>query len=132
MLDNNIKASFKKYLLAFTFLLGFFALSGYVSHSSTSGNRVSDTELFTDKSFVSKGGISYKRAALAFYTNTSSYAASKKYTGHRIIIYNDLTLIRYQYLVHLFLSTKHYFAYPIDHLYHRADQYNNTTFSQIG
>ena len=132
MLDNNIKASFKKYLLAFTFLLGFFALSGYVSHSSTNGNRISGTELFTDKNFFSKGGISYKRAALAFYTNTSSYTASRKNVIQRVNTDNRLILIRYRYLKYLFLSTKHYFAYPIDHLYHRADQYNNTTFSQIG
>ena len=131
-MNSNIKASFKKYLLAFTFLLGFFALSGYVSHNIPGSNRISGTELFTDKSFVLKGGISYKRAALAFYTNTSSYAASKKHTGHRIIIYNDLTLIRYQYLMHLFLSTKHYFAYPIDHLYHRTDQHDDAASSQIG
>ena len=132
MLDNNIKASFKKYLLAFTFLLGFFALSGYVSHNIPGNNRVSGTELFTDKNFVFKGGISYKRAALAFYTNTSSYTANRKNVTQRANTDSRLTLIRYLYLKYLFLSTKHYFAYPIDHLYHTADQYNNTTFPQIG
>jgi len=132
VVNNNIKASFKKHLLAFTFLLGFFALSGYVSHNIPGSNRVSGTELFTDKNFVLKGGISYKRAALAFYTNTSSYTVHTEYAGQRIIIYNDLTLTRYRYLKHLFSSTKHYFAYPIDHLYHRADQYDNTTSSKIG
>ena len=132
MLDNDIKASFKKYLLAFTFLLGFFALSGYVSHSSTSGNRISDTELFTDKNFVFKGGISYKRVALAFYNNTPSYTANRKYTTQRVYADNKLTLIRHRYLNQVFLSTKHYFTYTIDHLYHAADQYDNTASLQIG
>ncbi|MEZ2339374.1 hypothetical protein AB6735_27265 [Mucilaginibacter sp. RCC_168] len=132
MVNKSIKTSFKKYLLAFSFLLSFFALSGYVSHSTPGSNRVSGTELFTDKNFVLKGGISYKRVALAFYTNTSSYTANGEYTGQRIIIYNRLTLTHYQYLKHLFLSFKHYTTYPIDHLYHTADLHDGVTSFKIG
>jgi len=131
-MNSNIKASFKKYLLAFTFLLGFFALSGYVSHNISGSNRISGTELFTDKYFVLKGGINYKIVALAFYNNTPLHTANRKNVTQRANTESKLTLIRYRYLKYLFSSTKHYFAYPIDHLYHTADQYNNTTFSQIG
>ncbi|MBB6111190.1 hypothetical protein HDF23_003957 [Mucilaginibacter lappiensis] len=61
MFNSHIKASFKKYLLAFGFMVSFFALPGYVSQNIPGNNRVWGTELFSDKNFVSKGGISYKR-----------------------------------------------------------------------
>jgi hypothetical protein len=130
--NKDIKASFKKYLLAFSFLISFFMLSGYVSHSAPGGNRVSGTELFTDKSFVLKGGISYKRAALTSHVDALSYAAYRKHTDQGINIDNKLALTRYRYLSRLFLSAKHHFAYSIDHLYHTADQYDDTTSSRIG
>jgi len=130
--NSNIKASFKKYLLAFGFLVSFFALSGYVSQSIPGNNRVWGTELFSDKNFVAKGGISYKRAALAFYTNIPLSVANRKYATQRIYADTGLILTRHRYLKQLFLSTKHYFTYHIDHLYRAADQHNHTTLFQIG
>jgi len=129
VINKNIKASFKKYLLAFGFLVSFFALSGYISHSITGSNRASITEQFTDKIFVLKGGISYKRAALVL--RTVSYSANRQYVIQSVNS-KKLTLIRYLYLKALFLSSRHYFTYTIDHLYHTADQHSNTPFFRIG
>lgn len=132
MINSNIKASFKKYLLALGFLVSFFALSGYVGHSVPGSNRASITEQFTDKVFVLKGGISYKRTVLALRSAILSYAANRQYTIQRLYTDNKLALIRCQHLSKVFLSTKHYFAYTIDHLYHAADQHSHTQSSQIG
>ena len=131
MTGGNIKASFKKYLLALGFLISFFTLSGYVSQSTPGSNRVSTTEQFTNKFFVLKGGISYKRAALAFHTCALPYSANRKHAAQSVNVDNKLTLIRYQYLKRLFLSNKQHFAFTIDHLYQKADQGGNAS-SQIG
>ncbi len=132
MVCSNIKALFKKHLLVFGFLISFFALSGYTSQSIAGNNCVSETELFSDKNFVAKGGISYKRAALAFYTNLTPSVASKKYTLQRINADNVLVVTSHRYLKHLYLSTKHYFTYHIDHLYHTADHHDNAIPFRIG
>ncbi|MBB6128677.1 hypothetical protein [Mucilaginibacter lappiensis] len=132
MFNSHIKALFKKYLLAFGFMVSFFALPGYVSQNIPGNNRVWGTELFSDKNFLAKGGISYKRAALAFYTNIPSSLAGRKYAAQRINADNRLTITRHRYLKQLFLSTKHYFTYNIDHLYRAADHHDNATFFQIG
>jgi hypothetical protein len=132
VISSNIKASYKKYLLAFGFLVSFFALSGYVSHSIPGSNRASITEQFTDKIFVLKGGISYKRTVLALRSGALSYAANRQYAIQRIYTDNKLAIIRYQHLSQAFSSTKYYFAYTIDHLYHTADQHNYTSSFRIG
>ena len=132
MVCSNIHASFKKYLLAVSLLLSFLALSGYVSQSIPGGNRISTTELLADKNFILKGGISYKRAALAFRSNALSYSSNAKYVIQRIYTDNKLTLIRYRHLNQLFSSAKYYFTYTIDHLYHTADQRSTILSLLIG
>ncbi|MGN8068989.1 hypothetical protein [Mucilaginibacter sp. SG564] len=126
MVYSNIQTTFKKYLLAFSLLLSFFALSGHVSQSIPGGNRVSTTELFANKSFILKGGISYKRAALAFRSNALPYFAKSSYTIQSIFTDNKLAVIRYRHLSQIFSSAKYYFTYTIDHLYRTADQRNTS------
>ncbi|MDN5284794.1 MAG: hypothetical protein JWR38_1068 [Mucilaginibacter sp.] len=131
-LHTYLKTRAKRCLLAFTFLVSFFALSGYVSHSLPNNNRVSDTEVSAVRPSVLKGGISYKRASLLFYkSRPSGFLINKNFT-RGVLLFNKLTITKNRHLKLLFLFTKHAVSYPIDHLHYTADQDRDITSFQIG
>ena len=118
--------------MTLTFLLSFFAFSGYVSYSLPNNNRVNDTEVLVLKSSILKGGISYKRASLLFYKDQPSCFLNNKNFAQRVLLHNKLAITQNQHLKLLFLFTKHTISYPIDHLYYTADQDDDVTSFQIG
>lgn len=127
-----LKTQAKRWLLTSTLLVGFFAVSGYVSNNLPTSNRAPDTEVLADKSFILKSGISYKRAALFFYKNAPYCFILRGNFDQGISIYNKLEIGRYQHLKQLFLFTKRMVNYPINHLYYTADQGRDITSFQIG
>jgi hypothetical protein len=127
-----LKTQAKRWLMAFTLLVSFFALSGYVSYSLPNNNRVSDTEVLAVRSSVLKGGISYKRATLLFYKHQSPCFLINKHFTRGVLLYNKQTITKSQHLKLLFLFTKHVVSYPIDHLHYTAEQSDDIASLQIG
>jgi hypothetical protein len=131
MAYNYLHNQAKKWLLTFTFVISFFAVSGYVNNGPSSGH-ITPTGWYSIKSFTLKGGISYKRAATLFYErNLPCYKTGNDF-NLKVLLDNRLAINRYHHLKQLFLFTKHSVNYPISHLYYTADQNGDATSFQIG
>jgi len=99
------KTWLNKWVLALTFTISFFALSGYVASSLPNSNSAPGTTVLANKS-VLKGGISYKRVVLALYKLVPSWCLANKYSDQNKHIYRNLLTSKYLHLKHLFLSIK--------------------------
>ncbi|WP_439697289.1 hypothetical protein ACFGVS_02425 [Mucilaginibacter sp. AW1-7] len=119
----SIKNKARHGLLAFTLLLSFFAISGYINNNRpTTGQVNSETPAVRD--VAGRRGISYKRASLAFCSRTAVHLAVKDNRAARISVHNKLIAGRYVHLMHLFLKHKSIsnfqfipFLYPVDQEY---------------
>jgi hypothetical protein len=107
------KSQLTKWMLLFTFIISFFVLSGYVKDASPSSKPAPETTILTKKFIALKGGISYKRAALALCKPQLSYRASIKRFNQSNRIYINRVASRYLHLKRLFLSTKSNINYLI-------------------
>lgn len=120
--EIHIKTLLKRQLLALTFVLGFFAFSGYFVNNRCNDSRV-NTELLAAKSFSLKKGISYKRAALLIYKNAAGYFNISKNCQLGVCLYHTLIINRYQHLKQLYLFTKHSISYLVNSLFYNSDKY---------
>jgi hypothetical protein len=100
------KIPLKKWLLAFTFIISFFALSGYVKGYSPNGKSTPETTVLTNKSTALKSGISYKRVALALYKPQPSFLVKTKHFNQNNRTYLNLIASKYAHLKWVYLSIK--------------------------
>ncbi|WP_090649934.1 hypothetical protein [Mucilaginibacter sp. OK283] len=81
MLNHEILISIKNKarhgLLAFTLLLSFFAISGYINNNRLATGPVNN-EALAVRETAGRMGITYKRAALAFCSRTAVHLTVKK------------------------------------------------------
>jgi hypothetical protein len=124
------KKQTKRWLLTFTFILSFFAISGYVSNSLLNA-KVPNTEAFSVSSYVFKNSIGYKRASLFFYKTKPGHYKIGKNFDKAVLHYNRLVSTQNQNLKQLFLFTKLSLAYQAKTLYYATDKYQDTPLFQI-
>ena len=96
----------KKWILAFTFIISFFVLSGYVNSSIPQGKSVTATTALVNKATALKSGISYKKAALRLYKPKPLYRAAIRLFKLNNWVYLNLLTNRYSYLKRQFISFK--------------------------
>jgi hypothetical protein len=127
MLNHEILISIKNKarhgLLAFTLLLSFFAISGYINNNRLATGPVNNEALAVRETARGRG-ISYKRASLAFCNRIAGHLAVKDNPTARISVCNKIIAGRYVHLMHLFLKHKSIsnfqfipFLYPVDQEY---------------
>lgn len=125
MLNHEIIVSIKNKarhgLLAFTLLLSFFAISGYISNNR-SATRPVNSEALVIRDATGWRGISYKRASMAFCGRTVVHLVAKENPSARISVYNKIIVGRYVHLKHLFLVHKSITNFQVIPLLHPADQ----------
>jgi hypothetical protein len=98
---TNLKKQARQGLLAFSLLVSFFAISGYVS-SNLPNNIATNTEVLAANSVALKHGISYKRAFCSFFRIRLFNIKLSDNHNPRILLYNKLTISRYHHLAQLF------------------------------
>jgi hypothetical protein len=101
MMFTNLKKQARQGLLAFSLLISFFAVSGYVS-SNLPSSTTTNTEVLAANSVVLKHGISYKRAFCSFYRIRLSNVKLNDNYSQRVLLHNKLTISRYHHLAQLF------------------------------
>jgi hypothetical protein len=101
----------KKLVLVLTFVLSFFAVSGYVDSHLANGKQAPETTVLTNRSIFLKNGISYKSAVLALYKPRPSFPEKTKHFNQNNFIYLNRITSRYAYLKWLFSSIKSNTAY---------------------
>jgi hypothetical protein len=125
MLNREILISIKNKarhgLLAFTLLLSFFAISGYVSNNRSATGPV-NSEAPAVRDVAGRRGISYKRASLAFCSRTAVHLAVEDNPAGRIYVYNKIIARRYVHLKHLFLVHKSITNFQFSPLLYPVDQ----------
>ncbi|WP_295719378.1 hypothetical protein [Mucilaginibacter sp.] len=105
MMFTNLKKQARQSLLAFSLLISFFAVSGYVS-SNLPSSTTTNTEVLAANSVALKHGISYKRAFCSFYRiRLLNIQLSNNYY-QRVLLHNKLTISRYHHLAQLFSAYK--------------------------
>jgi hypothetical protein len=108
-------------LLAFTLLLSFFAISGYINNNRPPTGPVNSEALARGET-VGRRGISYKRASLAFCSKTSVHLPIKYNPAAQISVYNKTIASRYVHLKHLFLVHKSITSFQFIPLFYPVDQ----------
>ena len=101
----GIKNKARHGLLAFTLLLSFFAISGYINNNRPATGPV-NSEAPAIRDVAGRRGISYKRASLAFCSRTAVHLAVKDNPAARIYVYNKIIACRYVHLKHRLLVHK--------------------------
>jgi hypothetical protein len=102
---TNLKKQARQGLLAFSLLISFFAISGYVS-SNLSNCTTTNTEVLAANSVVLKHGISYKRAFCSFYRIRLFNIKLSDTYNQQVLLHNKLTISRYHHLAQLFSGYK--------------------------
>ncbi|QEC79613.1 hypothetical protein [Mucilaginibacter ginsenosidivorax] len=126
MLNHEILISIKNKarhgLLAFTLLLSFFAISGYINNNR-SATRPVNSETLAVREPAGRRGISYKRASLAFCGRTAvHYLTVKESTANRISVYNKVVAIKYLHVKYLSLVHKSITNFQFIRLLYPVDQ----------
>jgi hypothetical protein len=127
-----LKTQTRKWLMTFTLLLSFFAISGYVNTTTPNINRIVNTEVLTARLNTLNYSISYKRASTLLFKNKSSGFILREHFDQDVLLHNKLAAGRYKYLKQLFSFTKSTINYPILHQYYTADQHKAVSSFQIG
>ena len=125
MLNHEILISIKNKarhgLLAFTLLLSFFAISGYINNNRPATGPV-NSEALAVRETAGRRGISYKRASLAFCSRAVVHLAVKDNPATRISVYNKIIASRYVHLKHFLLVHKSITNFQFIPLLYPADQ----------
>ncbi|MEN0055937.1 MAG: hypothetical protein AAGC65_19815 [Mucilaginibacter sp.] len=117
------KTLLKKWILAFTLIISFFVLSGYVNSCIPNGKSVAEITALANKIAALKGGISYKRVALSFYKPKPLYRVVIRLFNLNNGVYLNLLTSRYFYLKRLFTSFKSNIIYFSQQPYSSCQSY---------